>query len=317
MKSPRKTLIFLVKAIVIAASYGFIAYRIFIDESFENILFLKPFEHNNVLFLLSAILLMPANWLLEATKWRYMLKSTERIPLIKAFWSVLAGISIAIFTPNRTGEYIGRIWILQQRNRLSGITITMAGSFAQSGITFFVGALCGWIWLTESPESEITNWQQVCIATIVTLLGLLFYLMLPQISDMLLRFKLHKYIRKALLGFKQLTVNVLFKTLLLSAARYLVFATQFVLLLHYFATGLTIGESLLGIGLLYAAMLVIPSITIAEPGIRGSLSLLIFGFFSTNSAGILGASLLLWIINLAVPAIMGTFHLATVKTLKP
>jgi hypothetical protein len=141
--------------------------------------------------------------------------------------------------------------------------------------------------------------------------------MLPQISDLLLKFKLHKYIQKALLGFKQLTAKVLITTLVFSAARYFIFATQFVLLLHYFATGLTIGESLLGIGLLYAAMLVIPSITIAEPGIRGSLSLLIFGFFSTNSAGILGASLLLWIINLAVPAILGTFHLATVKPLKP
>jgi len=65
--------------------------------------------------------------------------------------------------------------------------------------------------------------------------------------------------------------------------------------------------------MLYAAMLVIPTITIAEPGVRGSLSLLIFGVFSTNEAGILAASLTLWIINLAIPALLGALYLAALK----
>jgi hypothetical protein len=58
---------------------------------------------------------------------------------------------------------------------------------------------------------------------------------------------------------------------------------------------------------MYLAMAVIPTFALTEIGVRGSTAIFFIGLFSTNISGILSASIFLWIINLAVPAIIGSF----------
>jgi hypothetical protein len=54
-------------------------------------------------------------------------------------------------------------------------------------------------------------------------------------------------------------------------------------------------------------MNILPSIVIADLGIRGSVSIFILGQFSENTQGILTASVVLWIINIMLPSILGLF----------
>ncbi len=309
----KKRLFLIFKAIVIICSYGYVAYRLYFDEQLRNTLFNGNLETQNYLWLILAIALMPLNWGIETLKWKYLLRFTERVSFISAFASVFAGISVAVFTPNRTGEYFGRIWILRQRNRIAGVSLSIAGSFAQTAITLFAGTIAGWYWISVNYESQLTSQQQVVFATIIVIIGVLFYLNIPFVAKKATKYWKNKYFLQFVGGLQKLNPRILSSALAISALRYFTFTLQFILLLIYFDAGLTLIEASLSIALLYSAMLLIPTITVAEPGIRSSLSLIIFGVFSTNEAGILSASLTLWLINLAAPALIGALVLAAQK----
>ncbi len=309
----KKKLFLIFKAAVIICSYGYVAYRLYFDEQLRSTLFNASFGTQHILWLILAIALMPLNWGLETFKWKYLLKNTEKIRFINAFASIFAGISVAVFTPNRTGEYFGRIWILRQRNRIAGVSLSIAGSFAQTAITLLAGTIAGWLWISGNYKDQLTSTQQVIFATIFMIIGVLCYTQLPFIAKKASKFWKHKYFLQFTGALQKLNSGILLSTLGISALRYITFTIQFILLLNYFNTGLTFTEASLSIALLYSAMLLIPTITAAEPGVRSSLSLIIFGVFSTNEAGILSASLTLWFINLAVPALIGALVLAAQK----
>ena len=58
---------------------------------------------------------------------------------------------------------------------------------------------------------------------------------------------------------------------------------------------------------------VIPTIAITEIGVRGSVALFLFGLVSANTVGILSATFVMWVINLLLPALIGTIFIFTLK----
>src|SRR5262249_6990083 len=53
--------------------------------------------------------MMLLNWGLEACKWRLLLWPLEKISFGRSFKAILAGVALALNTPNRIGEYGGRV----------------------------------------------------------------------------------------------------------------------------------------------------------------------------------------------------------------
>jgi hypothetical protein len=66
----------------------------------------------------------------------------------------------------------------------------------------------------------------------------------------------------------------------------------------------------------YLVMAVAPSIGFIELPVRISASWVIFKFYTTNELGIGTASLGIWLINLVIPAIMGSLLILSVKIVK-
>ena len=87
--------------------------------------------------------------------------------------------------------------------------------------------------------------------------------------------------------------------------RYLVFSTQFILMLHWFDIQIPWQEALKAISIMYLVLTVVPSIALSELTIRGSVALFFFSAYSGNSTGILAASSMIWFINLVIPALAG------------
>jgi hypothetical protein len=86
-------------------------------------------------------LLMFLNWGLESLKWKLLLKPLESIRFTKAFKSVFAGCSITMITPNRTGEFGGRILFVEAENRIKAISTNILGSISQMLITSILGCV--------------------------------------------------------------------------------------------------------------------------------------------------------------------------------
>lgn len=265
--------------------------------------------------------LMLVNWSLETAKWRYLIGKVEKIGFFMAFQAVLTGISISSFIPNRVGEYFGRIYILKTASRIEGILITLVGSMSQLLITVLAGSFALLVFIPGYlPGTGFSDgYLYYCLVTLVVtldcLLVALFFKLsfLTTLKEQILRNGL-KPLRKFFRIFAFYHNREMAVVMILSFLRYLVFSSQFYLLLTLFGIEIPYFSALMLIALIYLIMAIIPTIALTELGIRGSVALYIFGLYSgqvlpvsgANSLGIFAASTLLWTINLGIPALIGT-----------
>jgi hypothetical protein len=90
--------------------------------------------------------------------------------------------------------------------------------------------------------------------------------------------------------------------------RYLIFSAQFILLLLGL-NELSIIEAFARINLIYLFSTLIPTLALAELGLRESLSLVFLENMGLSDVEIFSAAFLLWVINLMLPAFYGHFTL--------
>lgn len=275
-----------------------------------------------------ALLLMPLNLLFEAQKWRLLINKVEHVKLSKAFLAVLVGISVGMFLPNRVGEFLGRVFILEKGSHVKGILVTIIGSFSQLICTIFAGcvALFFAFPMFREIDSQVAVWLYVgfCLLLLfVVAIVLLLYFninLLSVIGRFLFKKKKEK-IEQYIEVFSQYSKKELFMVLLFSAIRYAIFSFQFVMLIWAFNLEIGYFNALMLIALTYFFMAIIPTLTIIEPSIRGSVSIYIFEkWFSaqgllaaTTGMMVLLASTMVWIFNLAIPAFLGVFFVYRLK----
>src|SRR5690606_16203154 len=92
-------------------------------------------------FLWLCILLMPVNLLLEAKKWQILAGSAQPLSFRGAMASYLGGIAFSMVTPNRLGEYPGRMLYLKRRNTVRLVSVSLLGALTQMLTLFIFGTL--------------------------------------------------------------------------------------------------------------------------------------------------------------------------------
>ena len=80
--------------------------------------------------ILFVVFLMFVNWLFEAIKWKYMIAKIENISILRSLQAVFSGITVSTFTPNRIGEYGGRVFCLEKGYRIKAVFITILCSMS-------------------------------------------------------------------------------------------------------------------------------------------------------------------------------------------
>ncbi|MGH2649288.1 MAG: lysylphosphatidylglycerol synthase domain-containing protein, partial [Ginsengibacter sp.] len=101
------------------------------------------------------ISLVFVNWGFEAKKWQVLLKSLQPVSFFTAYKSVLSGVTLSINTPNRIGEYGGRILYVQEGKRIKAISLSIAGSISQLIITLMMGCF-GLVYIIFSQGNNYT-----------------------------------------------------------------------------------------------------------------------------------------------------------------
>jgi hypothetical protein len=263
-----------------------------------------------------AIILMPINLAMEAWKWHMLAASAQRISYKQALLSYLAGISFSLVTPNRIGEYPGRILYLKKKNTFRLISVSILGAIAQM-LTLFIYGLLGLIYYNiKYPGTLPMITLAACfVATIIV--GILYWRFetwMPVIEKIkwLQRFRYHIY-GKLL---KRFTTGEQMRILAISLLRYSVYTAQYLFLLLWMNVNIPLFEGFLMCALFFWVIAVIPSITLVELGERGQVGLYLFHHFSENTVGILGATVGVWCINLIVPGIIGSILLARTRFLR-
>ena len=266
-----------------------------------------------------ALLLVPVNWGLEARKWQVLIKPVETISFFSAFKAVLAGLAFSMNTPNRIGEYGGRVLYVHEGHRWKAFSLTIIGSFSQLIITLAMG-LGGLVFLlvnrvTAAGIAEYYIWIRVLLwgSILVTVFLVLLYFRLGQIIKWLEKLPKARSFLQHITVIEDLPVTILLRTISLSFIRYIIFVFQYILLLQLFAVETSVWHSFWLISVLYLILAITPTIALAEAGIRGQVSLLLFTLVSANKFGIVGAATAIWLINLVIPALVGSLLFLSLK----
>lgn len=309
MKSKTKRIV--ISIILILLSYGFITYKILNFKELKEVDFSSlHFSSFYLLIFLVVILLMFINWGIETIKWKILIDKIQPFSFFKAFKAVFAGITIGIFTPNRVGEIGGRVLFIEKGKRTYGVLATGTGSLAQFIITIATGILGFVLFLILFPDiiniSPIFNILSALALLIILLILIWTYFNIKRIEPIVLKIPFFKTRTDQLEYLSETKFISLLKVLLLSFARYFIFITQFFLLLIFFNIHLTLIQAYVSISLIYLFATLVPTTTLIELGIRGSLAIFFIGMFSDNFLGIILSTTFLWFINLAIPSIIGS-----------
>jgi len=318
----KKTIGFLLKIAIVTFSLFFLYEQLIAKsniEQFNSVDILEQIKGNYGVFIV-IILMMFLNWFLEALKWRFLIAKIENISIKRSIRAIFSGITVSAFTPNRVGEYGGRVFCLEKADRMQAVLITVIGSMAQLVTTIAFGSI-GLLFLPKykSEFSQMINAIEFAYPILVFLLVLLntlliaLFLNASVISVVLSKIKfLNKY-EKYNKVFSFYNSAELAKVLWYSVARYAVFTTQFFILLQLFGVNIAYADAIILIMIMLFVISVIPTIAITEIGIRSSVAIFLFGLISSNTVGIFSATFVMWIINLLLPALIGTAFIFTLK----
>jgi hypothetical protein len=315
----KKYLSILIKIIIVFFSFYFIyselvhhndVGRISLESLLDTII-------NNYSLILIVVLMMFINWMLESLKWKFMIRKIEAISFFTSLRAIFSGITVSSFTPNRIGEYGGRVFCLEKSDRIQAVFITILCSMAQLLTTIIFGSFAFFILHEQFLDDqyfiiEISSFSLLVLFTF-NILFVLAYFNVASLIKFLLKFSFFNFLRKHINIISLFNTRDLLVTFLFSVLRYLVFSIQFLILLYVFNVDISLFDAILSIMLIFFFITLTPTITIAEIGVRGSMALLVLLKFSTNIIGILSSTFLLWIINLIIPAIIGSFFIFSLK----
>lgn len=274
------------------------------------------------------LLLMLLNHTLEAIKWQWLIGKLEQVKFSVAFAAVFTGISVSMFLPNRVGDYIGRVFMLRHSNPVRGILVTIIGSIAQLITTLLAGMVAASFFLHHHFDFQVYVNLWLFAGSIILFLLFSSLLLLLYFNIQLLhawvgklksswREKLEPYVAV----YSLYSNGDLFKILLFSILRYMVFSFQFYLLIRLFGLPIAYADAMMLIALSYLLLTIIPTVAISELGVRGSVTLMLFsqyfagtGLWSDHLAmAVLAASTGLWLLNIALPALLGVFFVNRLK----
>jgi len=294
------------------AAYLFIAVKIGLSGIAKILdVVVSSFSSDNLLWFVLVIALMPMVWALEAVKWREAISSFTRITFVRSWRSVWYGVVAGQLTPNRIGEPVGRLALIDEEVRGKAGVAAVLCSFTQQITTVLFGLIgIGW-WVWGKGFSLLPAAIPLWIAFLVIGLcvGIMFWGLFytKSITHWVERIG---WVKKILSG-ESIEFNFCCSTLilvqLLSICRYLVFSTQYVILLKLFGVNASLIDLYAVVGLTYLFSSFIPSFSVGEVGVKAGFIIWFVGMVSSNVAGATAASFVLWMLNLAVPALIAAW----------
>ncbi|WP_416276553.1 hypothetical protein [Pedobacter sp. MR2016-24] len=276
-------------------------------KDFRNILSLIPAAEITAVLSL-VILLMLVNWGLEAFKWKRLVQQIENISIWKAVESVFCGLTWAVFTPNRIGEYGGRVFFLSPKRRIVGIVAMAVGNIGQMVLTNIFGAVALSIFIYRFMALDYRlNYALMALSAMFCVFFLIFFFNIRWLNGLLLSMRFTRKYKKfySILGRYQ--KKELFKILLFCLARYVVFSTQYFIMFYWLIADIHYLDILMMVCILFFVQSTLPSLDLFDIGIRSATASYFFSFVTHQDVAVIACTASIWLINIIIPAILGSY----------
>lgn len=270
------------------------------EVAFEQISTMNTWVLSSVFLLL--ILCSFFNWFFEILKWKILVSAISNISFKSAAIQSLTAHAVAIFTPNRVGDFGAKMLFFETKyfKRIAGLNLL--NNIAQMSATIAFGIL-GLVFVNTAIFPLIETHQ--------------FYFWLAfslSIAFFLLMFKMYnaKY-------FNQLKANLFLaknkkkKLFIFAFVRYLFFSHQ------YFFIGWVLGwevsyfTAMPFIFVLYFIASILPSIFVLDSALKAGIGVYLFSTIGVSSFIIISIATLMWLLNFALPAMIGNILMYKTK----
>jgi len=309
-----KVISLFIKAVLLIASFYYIIHKLTTADALASYHSIS-FSNETLSQLLFCFILMFVNWSLEAVKWKLLIAPYEEISWMQSLQSIFAGVTISIFTPNRVGEFTGRIFFLKKADRLIASLKSIVGSFLQLTITMIAGVVGIWMYIekgynTQTPLYAIFDHQRKFMLLLILCSTFVVALAMIRLSF----FAKLKHQMKEIFNTKK---SELLWVLLLSVIRYMIFTFQYYLLIVALGVQVELMPACMLISIVFFINAVIPSFALTEIVVRSAVAVYVFNSIEPAQPFLIAsASLLLWSINLAIPALIGSSFIGKLQFFK-
>lgn len=257
--------------------------------------------------ILLALAVQPFNMLLEGIMWHLWVQvEVPDQPLRHSLGAMLCGYALGFFTPASIGEFAGRAYYLEHDDKWALSALVLAERALAMAVVVIIGAGALAIFLATHSVPFEGAWTTLLL--IGSLLGGLLFaaILMPRPTYRLLGWlATGDRIQRHLSFLTVITHKRITGLIGLGLVRYAAYVVQFFILLRAFLPDVFIGQGVHGILLVFYAKFLIPSITLLDLGIREGAAVFFFGQLGLAEAVGLNASLLVFALNLVVPALVG------------
>lgn len=304
----KKSGFLIVKILVAVLAYGYVAVRLSKEDFSQITSTFQQITPSSLWIIALVILLVPINWMIEAIKWRFALRGIKSIGIEVAVKTALYGAGIGLFTPNRIGDPFGRVALLKtERKAEAGILAVQCG-LAQQLATIIFGLIGMELLANHLVFADYLKNSMVILGVALSLIiaGVFVFGNRYIVKD-LAKTKVFKRMGLDANLFANIPFSRSLVVLALSLIRYLVFSTQFVLVLHLFgySSGLEQAYSTVFVTYLFASL--IPVLSIADASVRSGFAVVFVGAFWNHPAAIVLAAHTVWLLNVALPALLAVW----------
>ncbi|MFK7833621.1 MAG: hypothetical protein AB8B52_10115 [Winogradskyella sp.] len=305
----------LIKISIVVSAFYFIYAKLTKNAALEFSQFWSFLNKNDAFSIKTVfflVILSSFNWFFEILKWQYLVKTLKPFGFISALEQSLGGHTAAVMTPNRIGDYGAKALFFAKSLRPKILLLNLLGHMAQMTITVLFGSV-GLILFVQQYQLNFNYHKMIPPLVLLFMFGVILVVILKQ-----KRFKIKGFSVTALMEF---TRTIPFKihgfNLAFSLIRYLIFSFQFYYLLVLFGVPLTYYDAMIIITSMYLLASVMPTISIFDVIIKGSIAVFLFGFADINELTILSITSLMWLLNFVIPSIFGSYFVLNFKLPKP
>ncbi|MEZ4786338.1 MAG: lysylphosphatidylglycerol synthase domain-containing protein [Flavobacterium haoranii] len=295
----KQFLLVLVKVLIVGLAFFYIYQHLQGDKAISLKSIVEYLSLKEVLILL---LFTSANWFFEVLKWQNLVNSFKQISFFEAAQQTFGSLTASIFTPNRIGEYGAKMLYFKKENAKRIVLLNFVHNSSQMLATTLFGVI-GMFFSTFNIQHS-TFKILVFIGIGIAILIAVFFRKIE-----IYGFSIQKIIDKI----KKLDKNILFKTVGFSIFRYIIFSTQFLILLLFFDAEIEVKTAFLTIFTMYFLASILPSIHLMDVAIKGSVALFLFSKLGVEDWKILTITSLMWFFNLVLPVILGSYFVMRFK----
>jgi hypothetical protein len=300
----KQFLLVLAKLLIVAGAFYYLYHQLQANNTSD---WMKIGSQFSVLSFLGILSLSLINWILEILKWQNLVSYICQISIKESMKQTLGSLTASIFTPNRIGEYGAKMLYFDKKDAKKIVLLNLIGNSTQMIVTTFFGVFGLVITGLHLEFFQGIYTEILVIAILLIILLTLAYAFRNR--EFIYGFTFTKLIVKI----KEVPRNIYRTNFQLATLRYFIFSHQFYFLLVLFDVSISYPTALATLFIMYFIASIVPTIHLMDLVIKGSVAVFLFGKLGVNEWIVFSITFLMWLLNLVLPVVIGSFFVMRFK----